>query len=241
MKIFEELKAAGTPEKAAALSRFFKTGSGQYGEGDRFLGITVPAVRAIAEKHLADAETAELLQLLKNPWHEARLCALLILVARFRKSAIGSRERRAIFDFYLENARACNNWDLVDLSAPKIVGEFLATDSSNVPRERQILQKLAGSENLWEQRISVVSTLALIRRGDFAETFALAEKLIRHPHDLIHKAIGWMLREIGKRDRAALTRFLERRATQLPRTTLRYAIEHYDPAERKNFLARKRD
>lgn len=234
-KILNALTAAGSPEKAAGMSRFFKTGPGEYGEGDRFLGVPVPAVRAVAAVH-ADAPRSELGKLLKNPWHEARLCALLILVLRFGKAKkTGSRERREIFGFYLKNARRCDNWDLVDLSAPKIVGEFLA-EAENA-RERGILFSLAESGNLWEQRIAVVSTLALIRRGDFSATLALAEKFKTHPHDLMRKAVGWMLREIGKRDRATLTRFLGEHAGTLPRTTLRYAIEHYSPEERKAFLA----
>lgn len=234
-KILSELKAAGTPERAAATRRFFKTGRGQYGEGDRFLGVSVPATRAVAHAH-AGTSFAELRALLKNPLHEARLCALLILVRRFHLAKDDARERRKIFDFYLKNARRCDNWDLVDLSAPKIVGEFLAGTEAGA-RERGVLFALAESGNLWEQRIAVVSTLALIRRGDFSATLALAEKFRAHPHDLMRKAVGWMLREIGKRDRATLTRFLDAHAGTLPRTTLCYAIEHYPPAARRAYLA----
>lgn len=234
-RILAALTAAGTPEKAEVLRRFFKTGRGEYGEGDRFLGVPVPAVRAIAKTHAADTPFAALRELLKNPQHEARLCALLVLELRFRKTT-DTRERRKIFDFYLKNAARCNNWDLVDLSAPKIVGEFLADAGA---REREILFALAESENLWKQRIAVVSTLAFIRRGDFSTTLALAEKFKAHRHDLMRKAVGWMLREIGKRDRPTLTRFLEKHAGTLARTTLRYAIEHYAPDERRAFLAAK--
>lgn len=228
-KILNALKTAGTPEKAAVLQHFFKTGPGEYGEGDHFLGVTVPATRAIAKAH-ADAPLAELEKLLKNPFHEARLCALLVLVERFRAAKRDARERRRIFEFYLAHARRCDNWDLVDLTAPKIVGEFLA--ESPDARARELLFRLAESDCLWEQRIAVVSALAFIRRDDFSITFELAEKLAPHPHDLMRKANGWMLREVGKHSRAALTEFLETHAATLPRTTLRYAIEHYSPAER---------
>lgn len=234
-QILDALKAAGTPEKAAVLQRFFKTGPGEYGEGDRFLGVTVPATRAVAKAH-ADAPFAELEKLLENPFHEARLCALLVLVERFRAAKRDARERRRVFEFYLAHARRCDNWDLVDLTAPKIVGEFLAEspDAHEAdPREREkLIFRLAESDCLWERRIAVVSALAFIRRGDFSITFRLAEKLATDAHDLMRKANGWMLREVGKRSRAALTAFLETRAATLPRTTLRYAIEHYAPAER---------
>ncbi|MGN0835125.1 MAG: DNA alkylation repair protein [Candidatus Spyradosoma sp.] len=238
-QILGALKAAGTPEKAAVLRRFFKTGPGEYGEGDRFLGVTVPATRAIAKAH-ADAPFAELAKLLKNPFHEARLCALLVLVERFRAARRDARERRRVFEFYLAHARRCDNWDLVDLTAPKIVGEFLAEHAGTPEtdaRIRALFFRLAESDCLWEQRIAVVSALAFIRRGDFSITFALADRLAPHPHDLMRKANGWMLREVGKRDRAALTAFLETRAATLPRTMLRYAIEHYTPAERARWRA----
>lgn len=240
-EVLAALCASGTPEKAAVLRRFFKTGPGEYGEGDRFFGVPVPAVRTIAKAH-ADAPFSELEKLLENPFHEARLCALLTLVDRFRRAKKDARERRRVFEFYLAHARRCDNWDLVDLTAPKIVGEFLA-ELSGTPeenaRERELLFRLADGGCLWEQRIAVVSALSFIRRGDFSFTLRLAEKLMTHPHDLIRKANGWMLREVGKRSRAALTAFLEKHSAALPRTTLRYAIEHFSPAEREDFLARK--
>ena len=216
--ILSELRSIGSPEKAAHLSRFFKTGPGQYGEGDRFLGVVVPFTRNIARANKA-TPFEELRLLLDSPWHEARLCALLIL---------------SIVSFYLKHIRRCDNWDLVDMSCRDLLGEYLADKS-----DRSLLYRLAESDNLWEQRISIVSTWAFIHRDDFADTLALVERLMSHPHGLIHKAMGWMLREVGKRDRRTLTDFLERYATRLPRTTLRYAIEHYPEPARRYFLQKK--
>ena len=231
-QILSELRAAGTPEKAAHLSRFFKIGPGQYGEGDRFLGVVVPQTRRIAKANIATS-FLELQRLLDSPWHEARLCALLILVYRFKAKQTSEAERTEIFQFYVRNARRCNNWDLVDLTCRDVVGEYL------VDKDRALLYRLAASENLWEQRIAIVSTWAFIRRSDYADTLALAKFLMTHTHDLIHKSVGWMLREVGKKDRKTLTGFLETYATRLPRTTLRYAIEHYPEEERQYFLKKK--
>lgn len=231
--VLSELQSIGSLEKAIHLSRFFKTGPGQYGEGDRFLGVMVPYSRAIAKANKA-MPLEEVQLLLESPWHEARLCALLILVYRFKERKITEEEREQIYSFYIKNARRCNNWDLVDLSCRDIVGEYL------VDKERSILYRLADSENLWEQRIAIVATWAFIRRSDFNDTLALAERLMAHKHDLMHKAVGWMLREVGKKDRETLTNFLEKNATQLPRTTLRYAIEHYPEPQRQYFLKMKK-
>lgn len=231
--VLSELQSIGSSEKAVHLSRFFKTGPGQYGEGDRFLGVMVPYSRAIAKANKA-MPLEEVQLLLESPWHEARLCALLILVYRFKERKITEEEREQIYSFYIKNARRCNNWDLVDLSCRDIVGEYL------VDKERSILYRLADSENLWEQRIAIVATWAFIRRSDFNDTLALAERLMAHKHDLMHKAVGWMLREVGKKDRETLTIFLEKNATQLPRTTLRYAIEHYPEPQRQYFLKMKK-
>lgn len=231
--VLSELQSIGSLEKAIHLSRFFKTGPGQYGEGDRFLGVMVPYSRAIAKANKA-MPLEEVQLLLESPWHEARLCALLILVYRFKERKITEEEREQIYSFYIKNARRCNNWDLVDLSCRDIVGEYL------VDKERSILYRLADSENLWEQRIAIVATWAFIRRLDFNDTLALAERLMAHKHDLMHKAVGWMLREVGKKDRETLTNFLEKNATQLPRTTLRYAIEHYPEPQRQYFLKMKK-
>lgn len=230
--ILSELRSVGSAEKAVHLSRFFKTAPGQYGEGDLFLGVVVPQTRSIAKENKT-APLEELQKLLDSPWHEARLCALLILVLRYKDRKTTQEDRDNIYRFYLKNTRRCNNWDLVDLSCRDIVGEYL------VDKDRSPLYRLAESDNLWEQRIAVVSTWAFIRRSDFTDILTLAEYFITHKHDLMHKAVGWMLREVGKRDRDTLTDFLERFATRLPRTSLRYAIEHYPEDQRQYFLKMK--
>lgn len=230
--ILSELRSVGSAEKAVHLSRFFKTAPGQYGEGDLFLGVVVPQTRSIAKENKT-APLEELQKLLDSPWHEARLCALLILVLRYKDRKTTQEDRDNIYRFYLKNTRRCNNWDLVDLSCRDIVGEYL------VDKDRSPLYRLAESDNLWEQRIAVVSTWAFIRRSDFTDILTLAEYFIMHKHDLMHKAVGWMLREVGKRDRDTLTDFLERFATRLPRTSLRYAIEHYPEDQRQYFLKMK--
>ena len=231
-EIIEELRHLGNEEKAVHLSRFFKTGKGEYGEGDRFLGVKVPEQREVARKYgQADWQTLE--TLVASPWHEARLTGLLMLVRRFEQARGNEVERAQCVAFYLGHTACINNWDLVDLTCYKLLGVWLED------KDRSVLYRLADSDNLWEQRIAIVSTYAFIRRSDFADTLALAEKLMTHKHDLIHKAIGWMLREIGKRDRSVLTAFLEQHASHLPRTTLRYAIEHYTEAERQYFLKKK--
>lgn len=228
-EIEQELKAFSTAEKREVLPRFFKTGPGQYGEGDRFLGVAVPDVRLVARRHqgmtLDDVES-----LLQSPWHECRLCALLLLVLRFRKA--GEEEQKALFGFYLSHTACINNWDLVDLSAPAIVGEYLREHS------REVLYQLADSRSLWERRIAVVSTLTLIRHDEFAELLRLTEHfLCLHRqegklHDLMQKALGWMLREMGKRNLPLLRGVLECHAATMPRTMLRYAIEKLAAEER---------
>lgn len=228
--ILNELLSVANPEKAEHLQKFFKTGPGQYAEGDIFLGLVVPLTRNIAKAN-RQTPLEELQKLITNPYHEARLCTLLILVDRFRKAS--PEEQAGIFSFYLTNARYANNWDLVDLSCPYIVGSYL------LDKERDILYKLSESDNLWEQRISIVSTITFIRNRQFEDTLALAKHFFTHKHDLIHKATGWMLRETGKKDREVLTDFLEEYATQMPRTTLRYAIEHYEESQRQYFLKKK--
>ena len=190
--ILSELQSVGTPEKAVHLSRFFKTGPGQYGEGDQFLGVVVPQTRSIAKANKA-TPFDELQLLLDSPWHEARLCALLILVYRFQDRKAMPEEREAIFRFYLKNMRRCNNWDLVDLTCRDIVGEYL------VDKDRSLLYRLAEARIYGNNRISIVSTWAFIRRNDFGDTLELSERLIGHKHDLMHKAVGWMLREVGQK------------------------------------------
>jgi 3-methyladenine DNA glycosylase AlkD len=221
-----ELAQAALGDRAGSLA-WFKTGKGDYGEGDKFIGVRVPAQRAIAAKyrHLG-LDAIE--QLLESPIHEHRYTGLLILVAQYQGGDESTRRR--IFEFYLDHTDCVNNWDLVDTSAPSIVGEHL------VARSRRVLYRLAKSSDLWERRIAMVATAAFIDRGDLADTFAIAARLLGDGHDLIHKATGWMLREAGKHSRVQLMDFLKRNYPQIPRTTLRYAIEHFSEAERKKAL-----
>jgi len=228
--ILKELQSVGTPAKAVVLQRFFKTGVGQYGESDVFLGVVVPHTRCIAKANMRTS-IGEIAKLLQSQYHEARLCALLILTERYKHAT--EKEREEIFRFYLQNTKWINNWDLVDLSAPKIAGEYLSD------KDRTILYRLAESYSLWEQRIAIISTLTFIRKNDFYDTFELSKRLFSHKHDLMHKAVGWMLREVGKRDQKALTDFLEEFSTAMPRTALRYAIEHYPEPERQLFLKKR--
>ncbi|QEH38129.1 DNA alkylation repair enzyme [Aquisphaera giovannonii] len=225
--IRDRLRGLGDPEAAALAARYFKTGPGQYGEGDVFLGIRVPVLRGLAREY-RDAPRPVLLSLLRSPVHEDRLLALLILVGQFQRG--GEAARRRIYDLYLANTRFINNWDLVDTSARDIVGAFLAT------RDRAPLDALAGSESLWERRIAIIATFHFIRAGQVADTLRIAEVLLGDPEDLIHKAVGWMLREVGKRDATALAGFLRAHHRTMPRTMLRYAIERLPEAERRAFL-----
>jgi 3-methyladenine DNA glycosylase AlkD len=221
------LHALADEKVAVGMRRFFRTGPGQYGEGDRFLGVKVPPLRKLAREFgrlpLDEAE-----ELLGSVFHEARLLALLILVRRFEKGDEPSRQ--AIYDLYLANTARVNNWDLVDASAPAIVGGFLAG------RDRGPLVRLAGSASLWERRIAVVATQHFIRRDDFADTLRLAGLLLEDREDLIHKAVGWMLREVGKRDQAVLEGFLGEHCRWMPRTMLRYAIERLPETRRRQYL-----
>ncbi|MDR1938063.1 MAG: DNA alkylation repair protein [Tannerellaceae bacterium] len=227
--VLRELHSVSDANKARFLQRFFKTGPGEYAEGDRFLGITVPLIRSIATVNRT-MPLSELQKLVASEYHEARLCAFLIVVEQFRKAS--EEERSRLFDFFLKNTRYANNWDLVDVAYPHVVGTYL------LDKDRSILYQLAKSPSLWEQRIAIVSTIIFIRNNEFIDTLALAELLLSHKHDLIHKAVGWMLREVGKRDRDTLTDFIERNSVKMSRTTLRYAIEHYPENERQYFLAK---
>ena len=227
----EVLKKNSNAEKAKLLSGFFKTGKGEYGEGDIFLGITVPVQREIAQE-FEDLGMGEIQQLLDSMVHEKRMIALFILVDRFNTA--DEKTKKETFDFYLKNTQNINNWDLVDLSAPKIVGEFL------IDRNREILRKLAKSEDLWGKRIAIISTYAFIRENDFKDTLKIAEILINDKHDLIHKGVGWMLREVGKRDEEMLIDFLDKNHRVMPRTMLRYAIEKFDEGKRKEYLNKER-
>ena len=222
-----DLRASASPAQAAILQRFFKTGPGDYGEGDLFLGLKVPIVRRVARQHRV-LPLAECQRLLRSPHHEDRLCALVILTLQFEKA--GEPQRQRIFDLYLSNTRWINNWDLVDISAPLIAGRHLRG------KDNSILDTLARSSLLWDRRIAMLATFADIRANDFATPLRIAELLVHDPHDLIHKAVGWMLREIAKRDQPAAESFLLRHCRTMPRTMLRYAIERFPPALRRHYM-----
>ena len=224
--VLKALREYSDKEKKEVLPRFFKTGKGQYGEGDRFMGVIVPNTRKVA-KTAAGLPLEVVEMLLESRWHECRLCALFILIEKYRK------DPENIVRFYLSHTRWINNWDLVDLSAPYILGDYMLKQE-----DRSILDELAGSSVMWEQRIAVVSTLMLIRNGQFKDTMRLAEKLLCSRHDLMHKAVGWMLREVGKRDEGLLCGFLEKHKSVMPRTMLRYAIEKFSPERRRCYLRR---
>ena len=225
------LRAHAKPADAAILQRFFQTGSGEYGEGDVFLGIRAPAMRAVC-RECRGASLSTVRLLLRSRIHEERLLALLLLVDAFGR---GTRDQqKAIYALYLSHTAFINNWDLVDASAPEIVGGWL------LDRSRARLTRLAKSRSLWERRIAIVATHWLIRRGQLDDTFRIADVLLNDDHDLIHKAVGWMLREAGKRDGRALRRFLADRHQRMPRTMVRYAIEHFPSTERQTYLTFKR-
>ena len=230
----KELKSMAEPEKAAILQRFFKTGPSQYGEGDIFIGVMVPQSRQVAKK-FNELPLGEVRTLLYSRVHEERLVALLILAWRY-SSASSSREKEEIVKFYLDHIKRVNNWDLVDLSAPNILGAHLVDRDGR----RRLLYRLAGSENVWERRIAIVATHHFIRNGDFSDTLKIAEMLLQDRHDLIHKAVGWMLREVGKRDAAAEKEFLEKHCSVMPRTMLRYAIERLSERKRRRYMISER-
>jgi 3-methyladenine DNA glycosylase AlkD len=222
------LKAAANPERAAFSAHYFKTGKGQYGEGDIFLGISVPVFRKIARAH-RDLSFADIQTLLKSKIHEHRSTALEILVMQYKRG--DEKQRAQIVKFYLANTRYINNWDLVDGSCRYILGEHVKT------HPRAILDKLSRSKSLWERRIAIISTMSLVWTGELDDALRIAEKLLGDPHDLMHKAVGWVLREVGRKDRARLLAFLETNYARIPRTALRYAIEHFSAIQRKKLLA----
>lgn len=226
--MLRRLRELGDPQTAAGSERFFRTGPGEYGEGDRFLGLTAPQIRALATE-VRDLPLPEVDALLESPWHEARLLAVILLANAYPRSDANTRDR--IYSLYLRRTDRINNWDLVDVSAPGVVGAHL------LGRSRAPLRRLARSKNLWERRIGIVATQYLIREGEFEDTLRVAELLLDDEHDLIHKAVGWMLREVGKRDQPTLLRFLDRHAAAMPRTALRYALERLSPAQRKRYMA----
>jgi 3-methyladenine DNA glycosylase AlkD len=229
--IRKELQALADPIKARFLPRFFKTGPGEYGEGDRFLGVMVPNIRKVTRSHL-QAARRDILKLLRSPNHEERLTALLILVEQYRRG--DKARKKAIYDLYLANTEYINNWDLVDLTAPRIVGYHI------YGKDVSVLTRLALSESLWERRIAVLSTFWFIRCGEGGEALRIAGLLLRDKHDLIHKAVGWMLREVGNRCSIEMERgFLDKHAAVMPRTMLRYAIERFPEPLRKKYLTTK--
>ena len=224
-KIHDALVARSDEEKKIVLPRFFKTGKGQYGEGDMFLGVTVPNIREVAEE-FKDVNFNVIEELIHSPWHEMRMCALLILVNNSQKEVT-----KETFDFYLSQTKYINNWDLVDLSAPQIVGKYL------LDKDRDILYKLTESDLLWDNRIAIVSTLTFIRNNDLDDTYKLSLKMMHHRHDLMHKSIGRMLREAGKRDTKRLYDFVQEHKAIMPRTMLRYSIEKFDKETRKELMS----
>jgi 3-methyladenine DNA glycosylase AlkD len=224
-QIYNALVARSDEEKKIVLPRFFKTGKGQYGEGDIFLGVTVPNIREVA-KEFKDINIDIIEKLIHSPWHEMRMCALLILVNNSKKEVT-----KDTFEFYLSQTKYINNWDLVDLSAPQIVGKFLLN------KERDIIYRLAESDLLWDNRIAIVSTLTFIRNNDLDDTYKLSLKMMNHKHDLVHKAIGWMLREAGKRDAKRLYNFVMEYKNIMPRTMLRYSIEKFDKETRNELMS----
>lgn len=229
--IIKELRILSNPKKALFFPKFFKTGKGDYGEGDQFLGVKVPEQRKIAKKYWKETEQKDLETLISSPYHEVRLTSLFILVSKYEKSKT-VLEKKQWVDFYLSNRKYVNNWDLVDSSAPKILGSWL------YDKDRALLYDLVNSGNLWDQRIAIMSTFYFIRKGDFEDTLKISEILLSHKHDLIHKAVGWMLREVGKRDYDTEFDFLEKHHKNMPRTMLRYAIEKFDPEAREMFMAK---
>jgi len=226
--LLSELKKYASDERRKSNMRFFKTGKGEYGEGDQFIGVTVPDCRKVARTFL-DSSLSDIEKSLKSTLHEERLTALLILVEKYVKEK-NENAKKELVEFYLKHKKYVNNWDLVDLTAYKIVGNYL------LEKDRKILYELAQSPNIWDRRIAVISTFAFIPRMQFHDSFKLCEQLLNDQHDLMHKACGWMLREIGKRDEKALERFLHAHAKQMPRTMLRYAIERFPESKRQTYL-----
>lgn len=228
LSMAKEIERAGNPQKAIFLQKFFKTGRGEYAEGDRFLGITVPELRKLAKKFSA-APLNSIEGLICSPFNEVRLVALLLLSEKFARRQPNDQAARV--RLYLKHRKQVNNWNLVDASAPYILGVYL------FPRDRERLYSLARARSLWDRRIAIVSTFYFIRQNDFRDTLEITQRLLGAPEDLLHKACGWMLREVGKRDGTALRKFLELHKQGMPRTMLRYAIERFSAKERAYFLS----
>lgn len=228
-QIKQELSQYAFPQKKEFFPRYFNAVPGGYGEGEEFMGVPVPHQRKVAKQYYRQISLAETEKLLQDPIHECRLTALLILVNKYERSK-DEAEKEEIVQCYLDNLSFVNNWDLVDSSAYKLLGPHLEH------RDRQLLYRLAESSNIWEQRIAIITTLYFVRNNDFEDTLRIAEKLLEHPHDLIHKAVGWMLREVGKRDLEQEIEFLDRHYKRMPRTMLRYSIEKFEPELRQQYL-----
>lgn len=219
----KNLYKTADPERAVNYRRFFKTGKGEYGEGDQLIGITVPEIRKVAKKH-KDLEIDELTELLKSPVHEERMTALIIMTMKYPK------DEENIYNLYIKNTKYINNWDLVDVTCPRIVGAHL------LDKPRDILYEFASSNDIWEKRIAIISTAMFTRNNDFSDTLNISEILLNDTHDLIHKAVGWMLREVGNRDMGVEERFLKKHYKEMPRTLLRYAIEKFPEEKRQRYL-----
>ena len=229
--LLQEMLSNTDPSQVEGLSRFFKTGPGQYGEGDKFLGIKVPVTREVVMLYWSRTSMENVQECLSSEYHEVRLAALLALIQIFSHSKKDPARQKECIDFYLSHTDRINNWDLVDLSCYPLLGEWLRD------KDRMLLYDLArNGKTIWEQRIGIVSTMTFIRHGQLDDTFAIADILLHHPHDLIHKAVGWLLREAGKKDKSALIAFLRTRYNSMPRTMLRYAIEKLPPEERELYL-----
>jgi 3-methyladenine DNA glycosylase AlkD len=232
--IIAELKDLAKPEDAIFLQRFFKTGKGEYGEGDKFLGIRNPETRKIAKKYYKTVSNKIIKQLLSSEWHEVRLCALVMMNKIMTYKQTTEKRKLQIYNMYLENiSSSINNWDLVDISAPHVVGEYLVDKP-----ERDILKQLADGD-LWQKRVSIISTFAFIRENDLEYATLLCQKLMYEEHDLLHKAVGWTMREIGKKDKDILLKMLDENAAYMPRTALRYSLEKLSIEEKKYYMNMK--
>jgi 3-methyladenine DNA glycosylase AlkD len=230
--LIETMIKLGDPKRAQGVARFFKSGKGEYGEGDYFLGIRVPAITKVAKNNI-NISLDDVGVLLKNKWHEIRVLAVKILALKFGSKKTSDNEKNQIYKFYLKNTKNINNWDLVDISCHYVVGSYLLNRKTEA---KSVLSKLAKSKNLWEKRIAIISTYAFIRNNDLELTYDIADMLLEDEHDLTHKAVGWMLREAGKRDEFKLKEYLTKNIAKIPRTSLRYAIERFPKSERKRFL-----
>lgn len=227
-QIVKELERVSRPSKSKVFQRFFKTGKGEYGQGDIFAGITVPEIRDICKRYYKEMSLSDTAFFIQHKIHEYRLFGLLTLTYMWKKA--NEERKKDIYSLYVDNLRYVNNWDLVDLSAPNIMGEYLRE------RDRSFLYELVRSNNLWKQRIAIISTFAFIRAMDFEDTLKISQLLLHHEHDLIHKAVGWMLREVGKRDQSVEEKFLQGHYKKMPRTMLRYAIERFEEGKRQRYL-----